>query len=150
MPTAQKKAPRTTELADLHAIPGATDGLDFTSSHPTARDRKPPGKKPAKKGAPTKKAVEPDIQKVEEPAAPTVDDVAQAIDEAMESAGNAQPEIAQLQASLAAAEASLEAFLATDPDFTKQYPNKKRRAYRKAIADAKARLEEALAAAQAS
>ena len=80
---------------------------------------------------------------------PTEATTAQAIEEAIESAGNARPEIATLEEAVKAAEASLEAFLATNPAFKKQYPNKKRRAYKKAIAEAKARLEEALAAAPA-
>lgn len=137
-------------LEQLAHVLACAAPVEFTSSIPTARDRKATGKKPVKKVPSTKMAAKPDAPEAGEPEGPTAADVAQAIDEAMESAGNAQPAIAQLQESLAAAEASLEAFLATDPDFTKQYPNKKRRAYRKAIADAKARLDEALAAAPAS
>lgn len=150
--------------------------VEFTSSMPTGKDRKPAGaakgKAPAKKvqankaearksapaakkaTAKTEPAQEPPAVEQPEPVAPaqpgpvapTEAEAVQAIEEAIASAGNSRLDIDQLRAAVDAAEASLEAFLATNPDFKKQYPNKKRRAYRKAIAEARARLEEALAA----
>lgn len=152
-------------LEQLAHVLACAAPVEFTSSMPTAKDRKPGAKKPAKKAPVAKKSAkatggrggahdplpkeEPEPAPIEAPEVPTEATTAQAIEEAIESAGNARPAIATLEEAVKAAEASLEAFLATNPDFKKQYPNKKRRAYKKAIAEAKTRLEEALAPAPA-